>query len=54
MCLVMLLLCFLCMCTNFVLKDLSSSKTTTQANQGFVFIKKGVIVEQDTLMFPNP
>jgi len=36
------------------LQDLSSSKTTTQTNQGLVFIKYGEIVEQDALMSPNP
>jgi len=38
-CLRILLVCLLCICTNSVLQDLSSSKTTTQTNQGFVFIK---------------
>jgi len=38
-CLGILLVCLLCICTNSVLQDLSSSKTTTQTNQGFVFMK---------------
>jgi len=38
-CLSILLVYLLCICINSVLQDLSSSKTTTQTNQGFVFIK---------------
>ena len=41
-------------CTNYVLQVLTNSNRTSQANQGFVFMKYGEIVEQDALMSPNP
>jgi len=41
-------------CTFCVLQVLSNSIRTFQANQGFVFIKYGEIVELEALMSPNP